>query len=123
MVTDEERRRVAVTLRENRDTTEGIEDIWAVLDNILGTGEGSDDAPWDYTFDRLADLIDPDSGHDGSVSGNGFGASGIDRDALLALAEKLDGLGLNGVSSGWSSGAVNVGSFARRIRKALGVDR
>lgn len=42
--------------------------------------------------------------------------------ALLALAEKLDGLGLNGFSSGWSSGAVNVGSFARRIREALGVE-
>ena len=44
-----------------------------------------------------------------------------DREALLALAEQLDGLGLNGFSSGWSSGAVNVGSFARRIREALGV--
>lgn len=41
--------------------------------------------------------------------------------ALLALAEELDGLGLSGFSSGWSSGAVNVGSFARRIRGALGV--
>ena len=45
-----------------------------------------------------------------------------DRDALLALAEELDGLGLSGFSSGWSSGAVNVGSFARRIREALEVD-
>ena len=45
----------------------------------------------------------------------------VDRDALLALAEELDSLGLSGFSSGWSSGAVNVGSFARRIREALGV--
>ena len=45
-----------------------------------------------------------------------------DRDALLALADELDGLGLTGFSSGWSSGAVNVGSFARRIREALGVE-
>ena len=44
-----------------------------------------------------------------------------DRDALLALADELDGLGLTGFSSGWSSCAVNVGSFARRIREALGV--
>lgn len=43
-----------------------------------------------------------------------------DRDALLALADELDGLGLTGFSSGWSSGAVNVGSFARRIREACG---
>ena len=41
--------------------------------------------------------------------------------ALLALAEELDGLGLSGFSSGWSSGTVNVGYFARRIRGALGV--
>ena len=46
----------------------------------------------------------------------------VDRDALLALADQLDGLGLSGLSSGWSSGMVNVGFFARRIRKALGVD-
>lgn len=45
----------------------------------------------------------------------------VDVDALLALAEELDGLGRSGFSSGWSSGAVNVGSFARRIREALGV--
>lgn len=46
----------------------------------------------------------------------------VDRDALLALADELDGLGLSGFSSGWSSSVVNVGSFARRIRKALGVE-
>lgn len=43
-----------------------------------------------------------------------------DYDALLALADELDGLGRSGFSIGWSSGAVNVGSFARRIREALG---
>ena len=46
----------------------------------------------------------------------------VDCDALLALADQLDDLGLSGLSSGWSSGMVNVGFFARRIRKALGVD-
>ena len=46
----------------------------------------------------------------------------VDRDALLALADQLDGLGLSGLSSGWSSGMVNVGFFTRRIRKALGGD-
>ena len=44
----------------------------------------------------------------------------VDRDALLALAEELDGLGLSGFSSGWSVGMVNVGYFARRIREACG---
>ena len=37
-------------------------------------------------------------------------------DALLALADELDGEGL----AGWASGPVNVGSFARRIREACG---
>lgn len=51
-----------------------------------------------------------------------FATEPCDRDALLALADEMDGLGLSGFSSGWSSGAVNVGSFARRIREALGVE-
>ena len=42
-----------------------------------------------------------------------------DVDALMKLADEMDGLGLTGFSSGWSSGAVNVGSFARRIREAV----
>lgn len=42
-----------------------------------------------------------------------------DIEALLALADEMDNLGFNSWSNGWSSGAVNVGSFARRIRKAI----
>lgn len=52
-----------------------------------------------------------------------FATEPCNRDALLALADEMDGLGLSGFSSGWSSGAVNVGSFARRIREALGVEK
>ena len=40
-----------------------------------------------------------------------------DRDALLALADELEGEGLDG----WASGPLNVGEYARRIREALGV--
>ena len=40
----------------------------------------------------------------------------VDRDALLALADKLEGEGLDG----WASGPVNVGDYARRIREACG---
>ena len=39
----------------------------------------------------------------------------VDRDALLALADELEGEGLDG----WASGPVNVGECARRIREAL----
>lgn len=46
-----------------------------------------------------------------------------DIEALLALADEMDNLGLCGWSSGWSSGSVNVGSFAHRIRKAIEVDK
>lgn len=41
----------------------------------------------------------------------------IDRDALLRIAEDLDYEGMDG----WADTA-NVGDYARRIRKALGVD-
>lgn len=38
--------------------------------------------------------------------------------ALVEVADELDGEGL----AGWASGPINVGDYARRIRKALGVD-
>lgn len=60
MPTNEERREVARKLRGARSTRASMDEIWGVLDNILLTGEGSKDAPWDDTFDRLADLIEPE---------------------------------------------------------------
>lgn len=41
----------------------------------------------------------------------------VDRDALLRIAEDLDYEGMGG----WAD-TVNVGSYARRIREALGVE-
>ena len=97
MATDDERREVARMLRElPGDST--YPDLIGVIADHDGWYPAADAA------DRLADLIEPS----------------CDRDALLALAEELDGLGITGFSSGWSSGAVNVGSFARRIREACG---
>lgn len=43
---------------------------------------------------------------------------GIDRDALLELADEMDAEGLDGRES-----KVHVGDYARRIRKALGVEK
>ena len=123
MIADSERREVARRLRAAKRPS------LMVLMDVLGVGgEG--------VFARLADLIEPGEPkvkcvaevkvdgerleqlvHDAAVE-----LTGIDRDALLELADELDGLGLTGFSSGWSSCAVNVGSFARRIRKALGVE-
>ena len=113
MTSDTERRDVARRLREvnpyrnqsytvpyNRYTRPA--EYLSELAGALGFSSENDVSRLEFQS-RLADLIEPS----------------CDRDALLALAEELDGLGLTGFSSGWSSGSVNVGSFARRIRKAL----
>ena len=98
MSDDTERREVARRLRK----AIGLREFAEVL-GFNWTDES--DWVWNDVSNLVADLIEPS----------------CDRDALLALADELDGLGLSGFSSGWSSGAVNVGSFARRIREALGV--
>ena len=111
VVSDDERREVSARLRH---------EARACIHSVLIS-------PGDAL--RLADLIDP--GESGQNRDRNLDtvqqespavqkASECDREALLALAGQLDSLGLNGFSSGWSSGAVNVGSFARRIREACG---
>ena len=123
MPTNDERRRVAAALRGYARRYKVP--TWKALCNIvLGREEGTSGLRKVHLLDRLADLIEP-SLQCPYYSSNQHYCSihdvpAMDRDALLALAEELDGLGLSGFSSGWSSGAVNVGSFARRIRKALG---
>ena len=111
MITDDERRRVAERLREK--LSEGSP--YSVYESVCyALGKTEHEGNWDVIV-RLADLIDP-----GDASHNCRDTAACDREALLALADKLDSLGLNGFSSGWSSSAVNVGSFARRIREACG---
>lgn len=100
MATDDERRRVAERLRglDYSDLQESL--ICAYLD-ALGI-KGYED--WIGIAHRLADLIDPD----------------CDRDALLALADAMDGHademhdGCNFASSG------DMRDYARRIREACG---
>ena len=121
-VTDDERREVARMLRElPGDST--YPDLIGVIADHDGWYPAADAA------DRLADLIEPGEPkvkcvaevkidgeqleqlvHDAAVE-----LTGIDRDALLELADELDGEGL----AGWASGPVNVGECARRIREAL----
>lgn len=128
MVGDNERREVARRLRKTH-----VERYNSILNGIhlgeiVGVGAQIVSPHEDQVraaADRLADLIEP-SGHE-CVPGECplnvcHDNERIDRDALLALADELDGLGHSGFSIGWSSGAVNVGSFARRIRDALGVE-
>lgn len=126
MTTDDERRRVAERLREYGARPYPNFNVALIaramgIDIIKFTGHKHGDSE---LFSRLADLIEPTNLHyspDSADSATEAPAEpSLDREALLALADKLDSLGLNGFSSGWSSGAVNVGSFARRIREACG---
>lgn len=97
MISDEERRAVAARLRNNASQDMAWVIPWAVFND-------AEQHASEAVVRRLADLIEPS----------------CDRDALLALADEMDGLGLSDFSSGWSSRVVN--AFARRIREALGVE-
>ena len=116
MATDDEMRRVAERLRmsDERDA--------AGFDCLLAEavrGREFCETPCEHCHGRLlgelADLIDPDC-EDGRYEGVRT-ARPVDREALLALANELEGDGLDG----WASGPLNVGEYARRIREALGV--
>ena len=133
MVTNDERREVARKLRSfvTDDSVYADVDACRVLHSI-GLYYKDIDRIYFSGFDvaRLADLIEPDEPkvkcvaevkvdgeqleklvHDVAVE-----YVGVDRDALLALAEEFEGEGLDG----WASGPVNVGECARRIREACG---
>ena len=112
MTTNDERREVARRLRGDPCDTlipyrtgihfgmgchEAANRFWDMCERIKSAGD------YDIAYSTrsvLADLIEPT----------------CDRDALLALADELEHEGL----AGWASGPVNVGKYARRIRKALG---
>ena len=131
MISDDERREVARKLRAGAEYLPN--DMYSDdLELELAKTVCEYDTPSvDVLFNRLADLIEPsippDPGEAGLACVDAFirehTEKQVDRDALLKLAEELDGLGLSGFSSGWSSGTVNVGYFARRIRGALGVSK
>ena len=120
MVSDDERREVAERLRKK--SRKYARELFSRHTSINAYHEvrevlyGTDGAPKSLCefFDRLADLIDPDC-DEGRYS-VARTARPVDRDALLALAEELEGEGLDG----WASGPVNVGEYARRIREACG---
>lgn len=123
MPTNEERREVARRLREMGEELGSSVLLWYHIAKALGVRTATDGKT---ACGMLADLIEPSERacyyYDAETNHcRCYDTRLVDRDALLALADQLDGLGLSGLSSGWSSGMVNVGFFARRIRKALGV--
>lgn len=128
MVTDTERREISQTLR---NIAKDVKD-WSCVDvrRCISDAVFRDKAVHSNNelLKTLADLIYPPAEcpyyhNDRNYCLAHEDMRVTDRNALLALADEMDGLGLSGFSSGWSSGAVNVGSFARRIREALGVER
>ena len=124
MATDDERREVAKRLRsldvpsrvERKERTEKTA-AWYEL--ICGAVGGKKD-PWfgiKALANRLADLIDPDC-EEGRYEGVRT-ARPVDREALLALAEDVDGAADD--SGGFEPLAGMLRDIARCIRKALGV--
>ena len=100
MATDDERRRVAERLRAAKGPS------LMVLMEVLGVGgEGA--------FDRLADLIDP-----GDTSQGCRDTVACDREALLALADDVDGAADD--SGGFEPLAGMLRDIARCIREACG---
>lgn len=127
MPTDDERREVARRLREERGPS------LMVLMGVLGVGGA-------HLFDRLADLIEPSEPkvkcvaevkvdgerleklvHDAAVE-----LTGIDRDALLALADEMEEFGNLPVKHPGirvlhnDDFSIELG-YVRRIREALGL--
>ena len=139
MVTDDERREVARRLRKLHLGGGSKDLIERTLSDAIGAWRKSG-MSWDFITERLADLIEPGEpkvrcvaevkidgekleklAHDAAVE-----LTGIDRDALLALADEMEmaapDYSLWEVCEGTERSITDeVADFARRIREALGV--
>ena len=134
MTTDDERREVATRLRNNAS-----QDMdWLVPWAVFNDAEQHDS---EAVVRRLADLIEPSEPkvkcvaevkidgeqleqliHDAAVE-----LTGIDREALMALADEMDRDGRvqrerQKAGERWFIDGLDVMEYARRIREALGVD-
>lgn len=143
MITDEERREVAQRLREIRPCKSGHIKWWEIA-RALGLKQPAGWFGWEKfepdSANRLADLIEPGEpkvkcvaevkvdgerleklAHDVAVK-----LIGIDRDALLAIAEeivemfRLGAFTGEGIDAKWCRELHD--KYARRIREACGVE-
>ena len=112
-VTDDERREVARRMRAFSERFGCI----SILHLACAIGVEKSDA--ESIYGRLADLIEPNQDKIGTCPENVLKASGIDRDALLALADDLDRMGDGSMYDPCISDEYGI---ARRIREALGVE-
>lgn len=111
MVTNDDRRRVARALRHyaHSDIDGGLLPSLKDAAEIAG-------GTWRTLFIRLADLIDPGltevNGGDDEV--NEANGAEVDRDALLAIADRLEAMPPGYTAKGWGE------CIARLIREACG---
>lgn len=115
MINDIERRKVAAKLRELGVYVFDPDNTYELLADALGVDdfEGTDEL-----FNRLADLIEPDTTTDTTKTAPD--TTKCDRDALMELADEMD----ERAPYGWYSGERDsLREYARRIREALGVSK
>ena len=114
MTTDDERREVARRLRETGEELGSSALLWYHIAKILGVRTATDGRT---ACDMLADLIEPNQDKIGTCPENVLKASGIDRHALLELADEMDAY-----SGHFSTGLqeCTVQAWAVAIREALG---
>ena len=123
MVNDDERREVARRLRGIKDTREGCGhelccDLWAaIFDSDYRCTDLCDECEV-AVLDYLADLIEPNQDKIGTCPENVLKASGIDRHALLELADDIDKQTDGSMFDAWLEDGHYI---ARRIREAVGV--
>ena len=129
MTSDNERREVARKLRETGEELGSSVLLWYHIAKILGVRTATDGKT---ACDMLADLIDPGEpkvkcvaevkvdgerlerlAHDAAAE-----LTGVDRDALLAVAETLEDC----AGRGSDLTALGYSCLAKRIREALGVE-
>ena len=129
MTSDNERREVARKLRETGEELGSSVLLWYHIAKILGVRTATDGKT---ACDMLADLIEPGEqkvrcvaevkvdgeqleklAHDASAE-----LTGIDRDALMAVAETLEDC----AGRGSDLTALGYSCLAKRIREALGVE-
>ena len=145
LATDDERSEVARRLRGLRMTAPGVTSVghgylWSLLWAVFGDEMGELDRSGllERMCSRLADLIEPGEPkvkcvaevkidgerleklvHDAAVE-----LAGIDRDALLALADEIeDYADGDGARFGRVIDRDRAKGYSRRIREALGVER
>ena len=121
MPTNDERRRVAESLRCADDypgrPMQYMEQFILQLREIIYS-DVLCDADYHEMFHRLADLIDPDTTTDttnpDSDTTKGVESDAFDREALIALADEMDGWDVSDMVKGIP------GLWADTIREALG---